>query len=160
MEDQATIAELAPAFPLAACIADAKSIASLGASANRCELATPEADARVAFSGNLDPLLAALVNLLQNAFKSTHPRTEVTLQTNAVRDRAHIDVQDHCGGLPAGFAEKMFKLFTQGGFDRSGLGLGRSIARRTLEKEGGSLTVRDVPGTGCVFMMSLPRHTL
>jgi signal transduction histidine kinase len=54
----------------------------------------------------------------------------------------------------------MFKPFTQGGFDRSGLGLGLSIARRTVEAEGGSLTVRDVPGTGCVFTLSLPRHSM
>ena len=83
MEDQATTAERAPAFPLAAFFADAKSIASLGASANRCELAMPEVDARVAVAGNLDPLWAALVNLFQNAFKRTHPRTEVTMQAYA-----------------------------------------------------------------------------
>jgi signal transduction histidine kinase len=54
----------------------------------------------------------------------------------------------------------MFRPFTQGGFDRSGLGLGLSIARRTVEAEGGSLTVRDAPGSGCVFTMKLPRHAL
>ena len=37
----------------------------------------PEVDARVAVAGNLDPLWAALVNLLQNAFKRTHPRTDL-----------------------------------------------------------------------------------
>ena len=135
VKDQATTAELARAFPLAAFIADAKSIASLGASAKGCGLAMPEVDARVAIAGNLDQLLAALLNLLQNAFKFTHPRTEVTPQAYAEGDRAHIDAQGHCGGLPARFAEKMFKPFTQGGFDRSGSGLGLSIARRTLEKE-------------------------
>jgi hypothetical protein len=54
----------------------------------------------------------------------------------------------------------MFQPFTQGSFDRSGLGLGLPIARRTVEANRGSLTVRDVPGTGCVFTMSLPRHSL
>ena len=89
----------------------------------------------LSIAGNLDHLLAALVNLPLNSFKFTHPRTEVTLQAYAEGDRVHIDLQGHCGGLPAGFAEKMFKPFTPGGFDRSGLGLGLSIARRTLEKE-------------------------
>lgn len=78
----------------------------------------------------------------------------------AAGDRVAIDVKDHCGGLPSGFSEKMFSPVTQGSFDRSGLGLGLSIARRTVEAQGGSLTVRDVPGTGCVFTMSLPRHSL
>jgi signal transduction histidine kinase len=123
-------------------------------------LAVPEVDASIAIVGNRDHLLAALINLLQNACKFSQPHTEVTLHAYAVGDRVFIDVKDRCGGLPDGFADKMFKPFTQGGFDRSGLGLGLSIARRTVEAEGGSLTVRDVPGTGCVFTLSLPRHSL
>jgi hypothetical protein len=107
-----------------------------------------------------DHLLAALVNLLQNACKSTHAHTEVRLHAYASGDRVSIDVKDHCGGLPAGFTETMFQPFTQGSFDRSGLGLGLSIALRTVEANRGSLTVRDVPGTGCVFTISLPRHSL
>ena len=157
---QAGTTDLTHAFPLAAFITDAKSIAALGANARGCALAVPEVDASVAIAGNRDHLLAALVNLLQNAFKFTHPHTEVTLHAYADGDRVSIDVKDHCGGLPPGFSEKMFTPFTQGSFDRSGLGLGLSIARRTVEAEGGSLTVRDVPGTGCVFTVSLPRHSL
>jgi len=148
------------AFPLAAFIADAKSIASLGAIARGCALAVPEVDASIAIVGNRDHLLAALINLLQNACKFTHPHTQVTLHAYADGDRVSIDVRDHCGGLPSGFSEKMFKPFAQGSSDRSGLGLGLSIARRSVETEGGSLTVRDVPGTGCIFTISLPRHSL
>jgi signal transduction histidine kinase len=54
----------------------------------------------------------------------------------------------------------MFSPFTQGGADRSGLGLGLSIARRTVESNGGSLTVLDMPGKGCVFSVRLPRRML
>lgn len=157
---QAGATDVPHAFPLAAFIADAKSIAALGANARGCALAVPEVDAGIAIVGNRDHLLAALVNLLQNAFKFTRPDTEVTLLAYATAEFVSIDVKDHCGGLPSGFAEKMFKPFTQGTFDRSGLGLGLSIARRTIEAEGGSLTVRNMPGTGCIFTMSLPRYSL
>lgn len=157
---QACSTDLTHAFPLAAFIADARSIAALAANERGCQLVVPEVDAGVAIAGNRDHLLAALVNLLQNAVKFTHPHTAVTLRAYAAADRVSIDVEDHCGGLPQGFSETMFRPFTQGGFDRSGLGLGLAIARRTVEAEGGSLTVRDVPGTGCVFTMSLPRHAL
>ena len=155
---QAGATDVPHAFPLAAFIADAKSIAALGANARGCALAVQEVDAGIAIVGNRDHLLAALVNLLQNAFKFTRPDTEVTLLAYATAEFVSIDVKDHCGGLPSGFAEKMFKPFTQGTFDRSGLGLGLSIARRTIEAEGGSLTVRNMPGTGCIFTMSLPRY--
>ena len=52
----------------------------------------------------------------------------VTLHAYGDGDRVSIDVEDNCGGLTSGFAEKMFKPFTQGSVDRSGLGLGLSIA--------------------------------
>jgi signal transduction histidine kinase len=148
------------AFPLAAFIAEARDIASLDAAAKGCTFTVPEVDPVMGIAGNRDHLLAALNNLLQNAFKFTHARSEVTLHAYGAGDRVMIDVSDNCGGLPAGFSEKMFKPFAQGNLDRSGLGLGLSIARRTVESNGGSLAARDVPGTGCVFSVSLPRHIL
>lgn len=147
------------AFSLAALIADARSIASLSATAKGCAFAVPEVDRSIAIGGSRDHLLATLVNLLQNAFKFTRPHTEVTLHAYRAGDLVFIDVKDNCGGLPPGLAEKMFEPFTQGSLDRSGLGLGFSIAQRTVEADGGSLTVRDVPGTGCVFTVSLPCHS-
>jgi signal transduction histidine kinase len=101
-------------------------------------------------------LAAAVGNLLQNAFKFTKHRTEVWLRANAVDDRVLIEVEDRCGGLPAGAAETMFLPFAQCGDDRSGLGLGLDISRRSVEANGGVLTVRNVPGTGCIFTIDLP----
>jgi signal transduction histidine kinase len=75
-----------------------------------------------------------------------------------VAEQVFIDVKDHCGGLPGGQCGALFTPFSQRGADRSGLGLGLSIARASVEADGGTLTVRDVPGTGCVFTMTMPRH--
>jgi signal transduction histidine kinase len=147
-------------FSLAGFIADARHLAALGADARGCTFEVPEVDARIGITGNRDHLLAALTNLLMNAFKFTHAGTSVMLHAYADGDHVAIEVKDHCGGLLKGFAESMFKPFTQGGLDRSGLGLGLSIARRTVQAHGGSLTVRDVTGEGCVFTMRLQRHTL
>lgn len=144
------------AFSVAAFIAEARVISALSAAERGCTFRVPEVDRGLGIAGNRDHLLAALVNLLQNAFKFTHAHTEVLLHAYRDGDRIAIEVADHCGGLPRGFKEKMFKPFTQGSMDRSGLGLGLSIARRTIEADGGSLTVADRPGTGCVFTISLP----
>lgn len=160
VRDQAGVSDPTHVFSLAAFVEDARSMVSLGAAARGCAFAVPEVDRSIGIAGNRDHLLAALVNLLQNAFKFTHPHSQVTLSAYRDADRVAIDIEDHCGGLPSGFEEKMFKPFTQGGVDRSGLGLGLAIARRTVEADHGSLTVRDVPGTGCVFTISLPRHSL
>ena len=105
-------------------------------------------------------LAAALTNLLQNAFKFTHLHTEVTLSARCADDRVLIEVQDNCGGLPAGMADTLFEPFGQAGQNKSGLGLGLSIARQSVEANGGTLSVRDIPGAGCVFTISLPRQPL
>jgi signal transduction histidine kinase len=96
--------------------------------------------------------------VLQNAFKFTRPHSHVSLRTYATGDRVLIEVQDECGGLPEGKAEAMFGKFEQHHGDRSGLGLGLSIARRAVEASGGKLGVRDLPGVGCVFTIDLPRQ--
>lgn len=84
----------------------------------------------------------------------------MTLDAYAVADRILIDVKDHCGGLPSGDPERMFLPFTLDGVDKSGLGLGLSIARRGVESNDGTLTVRNVAGTGCAFTISLPRYAI
>jgi signal transduction histidine kinase len=147
-------------FSLAAFIAEAGNIASLSAAERACSFLVPAVDRSIGIVGNRDHLMAALVNLLQNAFKFTHHHSEVTLHAYRAGDRVCIDVKDNCGGLPPGFVDTMFKPFTQGNPDRSGLGLGLCIARRIVEADGGLLTVRDVPGAGCVFTISVPGHSL
>jgi signal transduction histidine kinase len=47
--------------------------------------------------------------------------------------------------------------FAQNGADRSGLGLGLTIAQQSVNACNGTLQVRDVPQVGCVFTVSLPR---
>jgi signal transduction histidine kinase len=147
-------------FSLADFIAEIKLSASLEAQVKGCVFTVSEVDPLLAIDVDRDLLLAATGNLLQNAFKFTHPHSEVSLNAYALADRILIDVQDHCGGLPPGLAEDMFRPFTQGAQDRSGLGLGLSISRRSVEANNGILSVRDVPGSGCVFTIDLPRNLL
>ncbi len=140
-------------FAVAAFIEEAAQAAELDAKARGCTLTVERGDASFGIYGDRDLLLAALANLIQNALKFTHPHTEVTLSAYAAGDRIHIDVADHCGGLPSGNAERMFAPFSQRGDDKTGLGLGLSIARQCVVDHGGILSVRNLPGTGCVFTM-------
>ncbi|HEY4998725.1 MAG TPA: ATP-binding protein [Usitatibacter sp.] len=134
--------------------------ASLEAQVRECAFAVSDVDPRLAVDADRDLLFSAVGNLLQNAFKFTNSHTEVTLSAYAAADRILIDVADHCGGLPAGDAQKMFMPFAQENEDRTGLGLGLSISRRSVEANEGTLGARDVPGVGCVFTISPPRHAL
>ena len=145
-------------FSVASFIADAEAAGELRASLAGCAFTVPPVDPNLVVRGDRELLLAALGNLLQNACKFTRANTEVTLNAYASGEFVLIEVKDHCGGLPPGSTEKLFAPFTQHSHDRSGLGLGLSVARQSVEAEGGTLAVRDAPGVGCVFTISLPRH--
>jgi signal transduction histidine kinase len=147
-------------FSLADFIAEIKLSATLEAQARQCSLVVSRIDPLLAVDADRDLLLSATGNLLQNAFKFSHARSEISLNAYAVADRILIDVEDRCGGLPAGAAERMFAPFVQVGTDTSGLGLGLSISRRSVEANDGILSVRNVPGSGCVFTIDLPRYSL
>ena len=141
-------------------IADVKASASLDAQFRGCEFSVSAVDSQLAVDADRDLLSAAIGNLLQNAFKFTHHRTKVLLSAYAQDDRILIDIQDQCGGLPPGKQEEMFLPFIQNGADRSGVGLGLSIVRRSVEAINGVLSVRNLPGSGCVFTINLPRRAL
>jgi signal transduction histidine kinase len=145
-------------FSLAEFITEVQLAASLEAQVNGCRLTVSYVDSKLAVDADRELLLSAVGNLLQNAFKFTHVDSEVTLKVYAAGDRILIEVEDKCGGLPPGDVETMFLPFAQGSADRSGLGLGLSISRRSVEANGGTLNVRDVPASGCVFTIDLPRY--
>ncbi len=145
---------------LADFVADVKISASLEAHARECKFTVGDVDRLLALDVDREMLFAAVGNLLQNAFKFTQRHTEVSLNAYAAADRIRIDVEDHCGGLPQGAAEDVFLPFKQSGEDRSGLGLGLAICRRSIEANNGVLSVRDEAGSGCVFTIELPRHVL
>lgn len=147
-------------FSLAHFVAELKVSASLEAQVRECNLTVADVDPQLALDADRDLLFSAVGNLLQNAFKFTHHGSEVTLNAYASADRILIDVEDRCGGLPPGDKEDLFASFTQSGEDRSGLGLGLSISRQSVEMSKGILSVRNLPGTGCVFTIDLPRHSM
>jgi signal transduction histidine kinase len=147
-------------FSVADFIAEVQLSASLEAQVNKCTLTVSYVDSKLAVDADRELLLSAVGNLLQNAFKFTHPLSEVSLKVFAISDRILIEVEDKCGGLPTGKVENMFLPFTQSGANKSGLGLGLSISRRSVEANSGTLTVRDMPAQGCIFTIDLPRHSM
>lgn len=143
-------------FALAPFIEEVRGTAELTAQAYGCTLVVQPVDPVLAVKGSRDLLYAALVSLLQNAAEYTLANTEISLVVYARADRIHIDIADHCGGLPPGGAKA---LLTQNDTDsRSGMGL--PIARRFVAVSDGVLSVQDVPGVGCVMTISLPRYAV
>ena len=99
---------------------------------------------------------SALSNLIQNALKYSHEGGKIQLRAHATDKKVIIEVEDECGGLPANKAADLFKPFEQHHDNRSGLGLGLSIARQAIQSHKGTLEVKDLPKKGCIFTITLP----
>lgn len=107
---------------------------------------------------NADPqlLASAVMNLLNNAFKFTRAGGRVVLRARDEDGQVLIEVEDECGGIPDTKGDPFRPFGDRRGRDRTGLGLGLSIARRAVKTHGGDITVRNVPGKGCVFVIQVP----
>jgi signal transduction histidine kinase len=107
---------------------------------------------------DVDPSLlsSATMNLLSNAFKYTRPGGRVLLRAFQVESQVCIEVEDQCGGIPESKADPFQPFGDRRGHDRSGLGLGLSIARKAVRAQGGDIHIRNMPPHGCVFVIELP----
>jgi len=97
--------------------------ATLEADARGVTLTVAPVEAGVAIEADQQVLSAVVINLLQNAFKFTHPQTTVALRVGSNAARVLIEVEDECGGLAGENADELFRPFEQRSANRSGLGL-------------------------------------
>ena len=141
-------------------LSEIRASASLEAKFHGCGFDIPAVDRSIGVVVDKDLLSSAVNNLLQNAFKFTEHSTNVSLNVRVEGSRVHLDVLDHCGGLPPGDHNHLFVPFSQGGANRSGVGLGLSICSSSVLANNGMLSVRDIPGSGCVFSIELPLHSI
>lgn len=137
-------------------INEIEAAATLEAHDRGIRLVVPSVPDGLVVEADRHELSAALRNVVQNAVKFTRPGTTVALRVRPSADRVRIEVQDECGGLPGGRSDDLFRPFEQRGQDRSGLGLGLAFSRRVVEASGGTLSVRNHAGHGCVFTIDLP----
>jgi len=142
---------------LAQFLEDVEVGAALDAKAKGLALHLPPVDPELAVHVDRPLLASAIGNLVQNAIKFTRRGGRVAL-TARRKDSMHvlIEVEDECGGLAEGHAERMFLPFDRRATDRRGLGLGLKISRDAVTANGGGIHVRNLPGTGCVFSVELP----
>lgn len=105
-----------------------------------------------------DPHLlgSAVTNLLNNAIKFTREGGHVLLSAGELDGHVWISVEDECGGIPPSIVDPFKAFGERRGADRTGLGLGLSIARKAVRSHGGDITIRNMPDRGCVFTIELP----
>jgi signal transduction histidine kinase len=129
----------------------------LHAESRGMQLAIEPGDPAWAITADPQLLASAVTNLLNNAFKYTKPGGRVALRANT-DGNAHllIAVEDECGGIPLSEGDPFQSFGKRRGRDRTGLGLGLSIARKAVRAHGGDIYIRNRPGQGCVFTIEVP----
>lgn len=103
----------------------------------------------------------ALVNLVSNAVKYTDVGGRITVTVSSDDDHVEVVVQDDGIGILPEDRPQLFREFFRStnpdALARPGTGLGLVIARRIVERHGGTITVDSTPGEGSSFVVRLPR---
>ncbi|KVT73348.1 ATPase [Burkholderia ubonensis] len=100
-----------------------------------------------------------LINLLGNALDAVAagaaPRIDVTIEASAAT--LAIQVRDNGPGIAPDLLPRLFEPFFTTKEMGRGLGLGLAISSSIASDAGGSLTARNAPGGGALFVLTLRR---
>ncbi|KAA6175080.1 MULTISPECIES: sensor histidine kinase [Pseudomonas] len=108
--------------------------------------------------GNLNALAQALENILRNAIRHSPVGGIVWLDGRRDGEHWHLWLEDQGGGIDEGDLERIFAPFTRLEGSRpgdGGFGLGLSIARNAVQRQGGSLWAENA-GQGLRVHLRLP----
>jgi signal transduction histidine kinase len=146
-------------IPIAAFLAEIALAGNLHAEFRDLQFAVDQVDPRMVVNADPQLLASAVMNLLNNAFKFTPAGGRVVLRAGREGNHVHIEVEDRCGGILKSKDDPFRAFADRRRHDRTGLGLGLSIARKAVGISGGEISYRNLPGTGCVFVIDMPLAT-
>lgn len=129
---------------------DAASIKGLELSVS---LPAPEMEAIV----DNDIIRKIMVNLMSNALKYAASMIELSLKESD--GHIVICVSNDGPRIPEGQKEKIFQIFYQIPDDKKqmpGTGIGLAFSKSLAESHQGTLSVENLPSSGCSFILSLP----
>jgi PAS domain S-box-containing protein len=110
--------------------------------------------------GDASQLRQVLQNLISNSLKFVEPGTvpDITVSAELREDLWHVSVLDNGLGIEPRFQARVFipfrRLNTQDQYPGTGVGL--SIAKRIVERHGGTIWMDSRPGGGSVFSFTIP----
>ena len=97
-----------------------------------------------------------LLALLSNAIDATPRGGRIAITGRCTNDGGHVrlEIVDTGTGIAAQHLGRLFKLFFT--TKSSGTGMGLAVAKKIIERHGGSIAVNSVLGTGTTFTIALP----
>ena len=107
-----------------------------------------------------DDLYQIIFNLVENGIKYNMPGGKLFITLDRQDDNAVLSVRDTGVGIPEDSLSHVFERFYRVDKARArktgGSGLGLSIVRNMVERNGGSISVESVLGQGSVFTLMFP----
>lgn len=117
-------------------------------------------DSPVPVSADKDALSQVLLNLLSNALKYSRDDKDVKVTLCTEDNHAHVSVSDQGDGIPDEDNERIFEKFhrlhDRLDTNRSGTGLGLTLARQIAQAHGGRLYRQLGQKKGSTFTLELP----
>ncbi|HEY9799526.1 MAG TPA: ATP-binding protein [Leptolyngbyaceae cyanobacterium] len=106
-------------------------------------------------------LLQAILNLLDNAIKHSHPDSQVLISGYSEGKQAVIKIQDQGKGISEHDLPRIFEQFYTTDPSRTGKsnGLGLAITKRIIEAHQGSIIASSIANQGATFTIYLPLKT-
>lgn len=106
--------------------------------------------------GDVQRLGQVFAVLIDNAI--SHADTDTITLRLLCRKQMTVEVIDHGKGIPPDLRGRVFDRFFRADPSRTGqhFGLGLSIARELVALHGGTLSLKETPGGGCTFSVTLP----
>jgi len=107
-----------------------------------------------------DQLRQVFQNLVKNAIDHADGDREPTVEIRTTeREDDHVfAVADDGPGVPAGSEDEIFKIFQgQNAAEPGNSGIGLAIAKRIVQRHGGSIWVESPDGEGATFKFTIPK---
>lgn len=108
--------------------------------------------------GHAPSLMQCFSNLLDNAFKFSHPQRAPCVRVHATPSaggRVRVWVEDNGVGIDPAHHERIFGIFERVNVACEGTGIGLAIVRRAVERMGGRAGVESALGDGARFWLEL-----
>ncbi|GGS39828.1 sensor histidine kinase [Deinococcus knuensis] len=124
------------------------------AGARQVKLTVTAGDA--ATTGDLNALILAAGNLVQNAVRHAPADSTVQIWSHASDGYAWFTVQDAGPGIPAADITRLLRPFERGTSSPAGAGLGLALVRTVVDAHGGTLDFQTPTAGGLRVTISLP----
>lgn len=113
------------------------------------------------FTGEEELLNQVWMNLLDNAIKFTSEGGKITITAHTIKDDITVTIEDDGIGMTEETMSHVFEQFYRGDTENryEGSGLGLSLVQRIVQLHGGNVLVESEPGSGSIFMVTLPLNT-